>query len=81
MKRALVLAILVLSSVSLPAQAPTPAPAGPTAEDVGQLAALVREVKAQQAVIGQNQEKIDAQLATLGDLIRYARIYASRSGK
>ena len=46
-----------------------------------QLMALVKEVTAQQVAIADNQTKIDAKLVTIGEAIRLARIYASRSGK
>lgn len=46
-----------------------------------QLMALVKEVTAQHAAIADNQTKIDAKLVTIGEAIRLARIYASRSGK
>jgi hypothetical protein len=46
-----------------------------------QLLVLVKEVQAQQVAIADNQTKIDAKIVTIGEAIRLARIYASRSGK
>jgi hypothetical protein len=39
---------------------------------------LLTDVTAQQATIVDNQTKIDAKLATIGENIRLARIYAGR---
>ncbi len=71
MKRASAAAILLLTAASLSAQAPGPA-------DSTKLLALVREVQDQQALIRQNQEKIDTQLATVSELVRQARIFSAR---
>jgi len=46
-----------------------------------QLAALVKELQAQNAVIAQNQGAIEAKLATVAETVRIARIYASRAGR
>jgi hypothetical protein len=43
-----------------------------------QLAALTKEVQAQQAQIADNQAKIDTQLADLAETIRVARIFSKR---
>jgi len=43
-----------------------------------QLAALIKEVQAQQAQIAENQAKIDAHLADLAETIRVARIFSKR---
>jgi hypothetical protein len=40
----------------------------------------VKEVQAQQALIAENQTKIDQQIAALTETLRLARIYSSRSG-
>lgn len=45
-----------------------------------QIAALTREVQAQQAAMADNQTKIDAKLATITEALRLARIYATRAG-
>ncbi|PYK66672.1 MAG: hypothetical protein DME45_12055 [Verrucomicrobia bacterium] len=67
-------AIITLAS-SAPAQAPQ--------QSLGQaeLAALIKEVRAQQAAMAANQAKINEKLATLAESIRVARIYSSRGGR
>ena len=67
-------AIITLVSLA-PAQAPQQGP--------GQveLAALIKEVRAQQAAMAANQAKINEKLATLAESIRVARIYSSRGGR
>ena len=67
-------AIITLGS-SAPAQAPQQNPAQ------AELAALVKEVRAQQVAMAANQVKIDEKLATLAESIRVARIYSSRGGR
>jgi hypothetical protein len=42
--------------------------------------AVVREVQAQQAVLADNQAKIDAKLAAIAEQLRVARIYSTRGG-
>jgi hypothetical protein len=66
--------ILTLAS-SAPAQAPQQNPAQ------AELAALIKEVRAQQAAMAANQAKINEKLATLAESIRVARIYSSRGGR
>jgi len=67
-------AIITLGS-SAPAQAPQQTSAQ------GELAALIKQVRAQQAAMAANQVKIDEKLATLAESIRVARIYSSRGGR
>ena len=43
-----------------------------------QLAALAKEVQAQQTAIADNQKKIDEKTAAIGEALRLARIYAGR---
>ena len=43
-----------------------------------QVAALAKEVQAQQTAIADNQTKIDAKLVTIAEALRLAKIYASR---
>jgi hypothetical protein len=66
-------AIIILAS-SAPAQAPQLSPQA-------ELAALIKEVRVQQAAMAANQAKIDEKLATLTEIIRVARIYSSRGGR
>ena len=49
--------------------------------DQQQVAALAKEIQAQQTAIADNQAKIDAKLGSIAEALRIARIYASRSGK
>jgi hypothetical protein len=59
------------------ASAQTAAPASPQDQ---QMLALVKEVQAQQALMAENQAKIEAKLVTVAEAVRIARIYSSRSG-
>jgi hypothetical protein len=45
-----------------------------------QLVGLVQEIKAQQALITDNQAKIEKKLATVAESLRVARIYSARGG-
>jgi hypothetical protein len=74
MKKFTLLGALALFATSIGAQSPAPV-------DPKQLEALMKEVQAQQVQIAENQAKIDAKLATLGEAIRVARIYAGRGGR
>lgn len=67
-------AIFTLAS-SAPAQAPQESPVQ------AELAALIKQVRAQQAAMAANQVKIEEKLATLAESIRLARIYSSRGGR
>ena len=49
--------------------------------DQQQVAALAKEVQAQQTAIADNQTKIDAKMVTIAEALRLAKIYASRSGR
>ena len=77
MKPTLLFAFCVILTVasSVPAQAPQQNPAQ------AELAALIKEVRAQQAAMAANQAKINEKLATLAESIRVARIYSSRGGR
>ena len=65
--------IMVVSSAR--AQAPQQAPAQ------AELAALIKELRAQQAAMTANQAKINEKLASLAETIRVARIFSSRGGR
>jgi hypothetical protein len=67
-------AIITFASLA-PAQAPQQGP-GQT-----ELAALIKDVRAQQTAMAANQVKINEKLATLAESIRVARIYSSRGGR
>jgi hypothetical protein len=62
--------LLISSSV---AQTPDP--------DEEKLLALIKEVKAQQSQIADNQTKIDTKLVDLAEAIRVARLHAGKIGK
>ena len=53
---------------------------GEVGSDDPAFVALLTEVAAQQAVIADNQAKIDAKLATIAESVRVARIFVSRGG-
>lgn len=58
-----------------------PAAEAPDAnQQVQQVLAVAKEVRAQQTAIAENQEKIDAKVATIAESLRVARIFASRGG-
>jgi vacuolar-type H+-ATPase subunit I/STV1 len=44
-----------------------------------QIAALAKEVQAQQATIADNQKKIDEKLAAIAEALRQAKIYSTRA--
>ena len=67
-------AIITLAS-SAPAQAPQQLPAQ------AELAAVIKEIRAQQAAMAANQVKINEKLATLTETIRVARIFSARGGR
>ena len=46
-----------------------------------QVLVLSKEVQGQQALIAENQAKIDEKLALVAEAIRVARIYSSRGGR
>jgi len=68
-------AIIITLASSAPAQAPQQGPGQ------AEMAALIKEVRAQQAAMAANQTKINEKLATLAESIRVARIYSSRGGR
>lgn len=71
-----------------PAPAPVAVPAAPgavglptNAADINRLIGDTARLETQADEILANQQKIDAQIAELADIIREARIYASRAGR
>ena len=71
--------IPVVAASALAAVLLSPAPSkGDVGPDDPAFAALINEVVAQQATIADNQTKIDAKLASIGENVRLARIFASR---
>ena len=79
MKTLFALCTAVLLGAAIPASAAEPSKDGDREQQ--QVAALAKEIQAQQAAMADNQTKIDAKLATIAEALRLARIYASRSGK
>ena len=74
---ALIAACLLGASV----YAPAAEPAKESDRDQQQVAALAKEVQAQQVAIVENQGKIDAKMVAIAEALRLAKIYASRGGK
>jgi len=56
------------------------APGGTHAESDSATATLVQDIVTQQKTIADNQAKIDEKLAAIGEQLRVARIFESRSG-
>ena len=79
MKTLFALCTAVLLSAVIPAWGAEPSK--DSEREQQQVAALAKEIQAQQAAIAENQTKIDAKLATIAEALRLARIYASRVGK
>jgi hypothetical protein len=77
MARTFALIIVALTLATWPGKGQTP----PADSKQQQLAALVKEVRGQQAAIAENQKKIETKLAAVAESIRLARIYAGRGGK
>lgn len=73
---ALIATCLFVSLLSAPAAEPSK-----ESERQQQIVDLAKEVQAQQALIAENQTKIDAKLAKIADVLRIAKIYTSRSGQ
>ena len=76
MKRTLCWATAALIFLEVSGSAQNPAP-----DNDQRLLALIQQVKAQQAQIASNQEKIDSKLAEVAEAVRLARIFAGRGGK
>ena len=74
-------ALIALSLFVSLIPAPAAEPSKESERDQQQVAALAKELQAQQAAIAENQAKIDAKLATIAEAMRLAKIYTSRSGK
>ena len=74
MKRLTTIACLLLAPLA------TTEAAEPATPQDQQTLVAIREVQAQQAVIAENQAKIEQKLAAVMEEIRVARIYSSRSG-
>jgi hypothetical protein len=71
---------LGLSALAAMFFSPAPLKGEPAAGEDPVVTAALTEVAAQQALILENQSKIDAKLAGIGENIRVARIFVSRGG-
>lgn len=69
---AILLAVVVAAVFFLPAPS-----GGQTGEEI-QMTQILTEVTAQQATIVDNQAKINAKIASIGENVRQARIFAGR---
>ncbi len=76
MKRTLLMGIAVMSI----ALGSITSAQDPRAQRSQQLAALLKDVQAQQVTIARNQAAMDAKLSALAEALRLARIYSSRGG-
>jgi hypothetical protein len=76
--KSLAVSALAVAAIAFALLAP-PRSIGQAATDDAAVAALITELTAQQAVIVDNQAKIDAKLAIIGENVRQARIYSGRS--
>ena len=74
-------ALLALGILGFAAGASAAEPTKELNRDEQQVAALVKEVQAQQVLIAGNQTKIDEKLVAIAEALRLAKIYASRSGR
>ena len=78
MKRIVQTAIVAMGLLTIP---PLSAQTAPGGAEQQQIIAVIKEIRAQQASIAENQAKIDAKLVALAEAIRVARIYSSRGGR
>jgi hypothetical protein len=78
MKRIVRTAIVAMGLLTI---SPLSAQTAASEAEQQQIIAVIKEIRAQQASIGENQAKIDAKLASLAEAIRVAKIFASRGGR
>ena len=71
-------ALLAICAFGITAHLSAAEPSKDSDREQQQLAALAKEVQAQQVEIVDNQKKIDAKTAAIGEALRVARIYAGR---
>jgi hypothetical protein len=72
-------AFISISLLGIAINARAAEPAKDLERDQQQVAALAKEVQAQQATITDNQKKIDEKLATIAEALRQAKIYSTRA--
>lgn len=71
-------AFLAICALGISAHLSAAEPPKDSDRDQQQVAALTKEVQAQQTAIADNQKKIDEKTAAIGEALRVARIYAGR---
>ena len=72
-------AFIALSLIGVSVNARAAEPAKDLERDQQQVAALAKEVQAQQATIADNQKKIDEKLVAIAEALRQARIFSTRA--
>ena len=70
--------LLAICAVAISANLSAAEPPKDSDRDQQQIAALAKEVQAQQTAIAENQKKIEEKTAAIGEALRVARIYAGR---
>jgi hypothetical protein len=70
---------IALSLIGVSVNVRAAEPAKDLERDQQQMAALAKEVQAQQATIADNQKKIDEKLAAIAEALRQARIFSTRA--
>jgi uncharacterized protein YlxW (UPF0749 family) len=71
-------AFIAISLIGVSVNARAAEPPKDLERDQQQVAALAKEVQAQQATIADNQKKIDEKLAAIAEALRQARIFSTR---
>ena len=72
-------AFVAISLLVVAVKAPAAEPPKDLEREQQQVAALAKEVQAQQATIADNQKKIDEKLAAIAEALRQAKIYSTRA--
>ena len=70
--------LLAICAVGIFANLSAAEPPKDSDRDEQQIAALAKELQAQQTAIAQNQKKIEEKTTAIGEALRVARIYAGR---
>jgi hypothetical protein len=71
-------AFIAISLLVIAVNAPAAEPPKDLEREQQQVAALAKEVQAQQTTIADNQAKIDVKMAAIAEALRQARIYSTR---
>ena len=74
-------ALIATCLLGLLVSSPAAEPSKENEREQQQVVALAKEVQAQQAMIAENQTKIDAKMTTIAEALRLAKIYSSRGGR